>query len=85
MVLQGQSKYWTYMLSQPRMRPADCHDHENLDVYRIRFFTGNMRNAEDYELLTKLAIQMKFPTEALAAAQKGVSVKLLQGDATRGC
>jgi hypothetical protein len=79
MVLQGQAKYWTYMLAAADSTRG-LTDHENLDVYRIRFFTGNMRNSEDYELLTQLAIQLKFPTEALAAAQKGFSVKLLQGE-----
>jgi tetratricopeptide (TPR) repeat protein len=55
-------------------------DHENLDIYRIRYATGNMRNAEDYELMTQLAVQLHFPAEAVTVAQKGFSVKLLQGD-----
>jgi Tfp pilus assembly protein PilF len=55
-------------------------DHQNLAIYRIRYATGNMRNAEDYELMTQLAIQLHFPAEAVAVAQKGFSVKLLQGD-----
>jgi tetratricopeptide (TPR) repeat protein len=79
MVLQGQSKYWTYMLAAADATRG-LTDHENLDVYRIRYLTGNMRNAEDYELMTQLAIQLKFPTEALGVAQRGFSVKLLQGD-----
>ena len=79
MVLQGQSKYWTYMLAAADATRG-LTDHQNLDVYRIRYFTGNMRNAEDYELLTQLALQLKFPTEALAVAQKGFTVKLLQGE-----
>jgi len=79
MVLQGQSKYWTYMLAAADATRG-LTDHQNLDVYRIRYFTGNMRNAEDYELLTQLALQLKFPNEALGVAQKGFSVKLLQGE-----
>lgn len=79
LILQGQSKYWTYMLAAADATHA-LTDHENLDVYRVRYLTGNMRNAEDYELMTQLAIQMHFPAEALAVAQKGFSVKLLQGE-----
>ena len=55
-------------------------DHENLDIYRIRYATGNMRNAEDYELMTQLAIELHFPTEAVTVAQKGFAVKVLQGE-----
>ena len=79
MVLRGQSKYWTYLITASE-QTRGLTDHENLDIYRVRYLTGNMRNAEDYELLTQLAIQMHFPNEAVAIAQKGVSVKLLQGD-----
>jgi hypothetical protein len=79
LILQGQSKYWTYMLAAADSTRG-LSDHGNLDIYRIRYATGNMRNAEDYELLTQLALQLHFPAEALAAAQKGFSVKLLQGE-----
>lgn len=79
LILQGQSKYWTYMLAAADATRG-LTDHENLNVYRIRYFTGNMRNAEDYELLTQLALQLHFPAEGLAAAQKGFGIKLLQGD-----
>jgi len=79
LILQGQSKYWTYMLAAADSARG-LSDHGNLDIYRIRYATGNMRNAEDYELLTQLALQLHFPAEGLAAAQKGFSAKLLQGD-----
>ena len=79
LILQGQSKYWTYLLAAADATRG-LSDHGNLDIYRIRYLTGNMRNAEDYELLTQLAIQMHFPNEAVAVAQKGFSVKLLEGD-----
>jgi tetratricopeptide (TPR) repeat protein len=79
LILQGQSKYWTYMLAA-----ADAvhglTDHENLDIYRIRYATGNMRNSEDYELLTQLALELHFPAEAVVVAQKGFALKILQGD-----
>src|SRR4051812_6116084 len=79
LILQGQSKYWTYMLTAADATRG-LTDHQNLAIYRIRYATGTMRNAEDYELMTQLAIQLHFPTEAVAVAQKGFSVKLLQGD-----
>lgn len=79
LILQGQSKYWTYLLAAADATRG-LSDHGNLDIYRIRYLTGNMRNAEDYELLTQLAIQMHFPNEAVAVAQKGFLVKLLEGD-----
>ena len=79
LILQGQSKYWTYMLAAADATPR-LSDHLHLDVYRIRFLTGNMRNADDYELLTELALEFHFPTEALNAAQKGFATKMLQGE-----
>jgi TolA-binding protein len=79
LILQGQSKYWTYLLASADATRG-LSDHENLDIYRIRYATGNMRNAEDYELQTQLAIELHFPSEAVTVAQKGFTVKLLQGD-----
>ena len=79
MVLRGQIKYWTYMLAAADSARG-LTDHENLDIYRVRYATGNMRNAEDYELLTQLAIELHFPIEAAAVAQKGFTLKILQGD-----
>ncbi|HEX3944611.1 MAG TPA: hypothetical protein VHW69_11030 [Rhizomicrobium sp.] len=79
LILQGQSKYWTYMLAAADRMPK-LTDHLNLDINRVRYLTGNMRNAEDYELLTQLALEFHFPAEALAVAQKGFALKLLQGE-----
>jgi hypothetical protein len=79
LILQGQTKYWTYLLTAADATRG-LSDHENLDIYRIRFATGNMRNTDDYELMTELALELHFPTEAVTAAQKGFDVKLLQGE-----
>lgn len=79
LILQGQSKYWPYILAAADATPK-MTDHLNLDVLRVRYLTGNMRNAEDYELLTELALEFHFPAEALAVAQKGFADKKLQGD-----
>lgn len=79
LILQGQSKYWTYMLAAADATRG-LTDHENLAIYRVRYATGNMRNAEDYELMTQLAIELHFPTEAVTVAQKGFAIKTLQGE-----
>jgi tetratricopeptide (TPR) repeat protein len=76
LILGGQPKYWTYMLAGADATRG-LTDHETLDIARIRLLTGNMRNAEDYQLAAELAIQYGLPTEASAIAQKGVDAKLL--------
>src|SRR6185312_3145872 len=79
LILNGQPKYWTYMLAGADATRG-LKDHQTLDIARLRLLTGNMRNAEDYQLAAELAIQFGLPTEAAAIAQKGVEAKLL-GDA----
>jgi len=76
LILNGQSKYWTYMLAGADATRG-LTDHETLDIARVRLLTGNMRNAEDYQLAAELAIQFGLPTEAAAIADKGVAAKLL--------
>jgi len=76
LILNGQSKYWTYMLAGADATRG-LTDHETLDIARLRLLTGNMRSAEDYQLAAELAIQFGLPTEASAIAQKGVDAKLL--------
>jgi len=79
LILKGQVKYWTYLLAAAD-NTRGLTDHENLDIYRVRYATASMRNSEDYELMTQLAIQLGFPQEAAGVAQKGFDVKLLQGE-----
>ncbi|HEY2034896.1 MAG TPA: hypothetical protein VGH02_14540 [Rhizomicrobium sp.] len=76
LILNGQSKYWTFMLAGADATRG-LTDHETLDIARVRLMTGNMRNAEDYQLAAELAIQFGLPTEASAIAQKGVDAKVL--------
>lgn len=76
LILNGQSKYWTYMLAGAD-NTRGLTDHETLDIARVRLLTGNMRNAEDYQLAAELAIQYGLPTEAAAISKKGVDAKLL--------
>src|ERR1700749_818839 len=71
LILNGQTKYWTYMLAGADATRG-LTDHETLDIARLRLLTGNMRSAEDYQLAAELAIQFGLPTEASNIAQKGV-------------
>jgi hypothetical protein len=76
LILNGQSKYWTYMLAGADATRG-LTDHETLDIARLRLLTGNMRNAEDYQLAAELAIQFGLPTEASMIADKGMEAKML--------
>ncbi len=79
LILKGNVKYWTYALGAAE-RAKGLKDHEMLDIYRVRLLTGNMRNADDYRLLTQLALQFGFSSEAAGVAKKGLDAKLLAGD-----
>ncbi|HSM96024.1 MAG TPA: tetratricopeptide repeat protein [Rhizomicrobium sp.] len=76
LILNGQPKYWTYMLAGADATRG-LTDHETLDIARLRLLTGNMRGAEDYQLAAELSIQFGLPTEASAITQKGVDAKVL--------
>lgn len=76
LILNGQSKYWTYMLAGADATRG-LTDHETLDIARLRLLTGNMRNAEDYQLAAELSIQYGLPTEAVAITDKGIEAKML--------
>ncbi|MBI3676630.1 MAG: hypothetical protein HY243_08425 [Proteobacteria bacterium] len=79
LIRRGNAKYWTYALGAAE-RTKGLKDHQNLDIYRIRLLTGNMRNADDYRLLTQLALQFGFSNEAATVAKKGLDAKMLSGD-----
>jgi hypothetical protein len=78
LILKGQTKYWTYLLTSAQ--GGRLTDPELLDVYRVRLATGNMRNADDYETMAQLALELGFPTEGLNVVQKGFDAKVLQGE-----
>jgi Tetratricopeptide repeat len=77
----NQTKYWADLLSSAD-RTAGMSTADTLDVYRIRFLTGSMSKASDFETATEIAVQLGFPSEAVTYAQKGIDTKQL--DATRG-
>jgi len=77
----NQTKYWSDLLSSAD-RTGGMSTSDTLDTYRLRFLTGTMRNASDYETATEIAVQLGFASEAVNYAQKGIDTKAL--DAARG-
>ena len=77
----NQPKYWSDLLDSAD-RSNGLSNPDTLDVYRLRLLTGTMSTPADYETATEIAIQLGFPTEAQAIAQKGLQLKLL--DPSRG-
>jgi tetratricopeptide (TPR) repeat protein len=73
----NQPKYWSDLLDSAD-RTSGLSNPDTLDVYRLRLLTGTMKAAaSDYEAATEIAIQLGFPTEAEAIAQKGLQLKVL--------
>jgi len=80
LVARSQSpEYWTQLLKSAERTPG-LNDHQTLDIYRLRLRTGTLTGADQYTLLSKLAIAQGFAAEAAAVEQKGVEEKLLSGD-----
>ena len=77
--MTGKPQYWKDLLTTAE-HAKGLSDHQTLDLYRIRYLTGTMRNADDYSLLAQLSLQLGFPAEAQAVMQKGFDAKVLQGD-----
>ncbi|HEX3810790.1 MAG TPA: hypothetical protein VHW02_13940 [Rhizomicrobium sp.] len=75
----GKPQYWKDLLTTSE-HAKGLTDHQTLDLYRIRFLTGTMRNADDYSLLAQLAIELHFPAEAQVVMQQGFDQNILSGD-----
>lgn len=75
----NQPKYWSDLISSAE-RADSLSNPDTLDIYRLRLLTGTMRNTSDYETGAEIAVQLGFPTEAQAIAQKGLDLKLLAPD-----
>jgi hypothetical protein len=72
-------EYWGQLLKSAQ-RTRGLKDHQTLDIYRLKLRTGSIGTAEDYLTLSKLAIELGFPSEAMAVEQKGIDAKVLSGD-----
>jgi tetratricopeptide (TPR) repeat protein len=75
----GKAEYWSRLLRLAE-RAKGLSDHQTLDIYRIKFLTGSITGADEYETLATLAIQFGFDSEAQTVIQKGMAAKLLNGD-----
>jgi hypothetical protein len=83
LVLSGKTQYWTNLLTGAE-NTRGLKDHQQLDLYRLRFLTGNMRNESDYMTAAELALEFGSASEAVDIIQKGLETKALTGErATR--
>ncbi|MGH6871152.1 MAG: hypothetical protein ACREHE_06570 [Rhizomicrobium sp.] len=76
LISSGHNQYWAQYL-QSAENAHGLNDKQTLDIYRLRFLTGNMRSAGDYELAAELALQVGSPQEAAIIVQKGFDTKVL--------
>ncbi|UDF33572.1 UNVERIFIED_ORG: hypothetical protein LHJ69_13165 [Shinella sp. XGS7] len=49
----------------------------NLDVYRLKLVTGNMKTADDYMEMAQLAAQAGFPAEGKTVVEQGLAANIL--------
>ncbi|HEY0281028.1 MAG TPA: hypothetical protein VGC27_00185 [Rhizomicrobium sp.] len=77
--VNGTPQNWTQLLKLVEAAKA-LSDHQTLDINRIKLLTGLLKGDSDYFLLATLAIQLGFPSEAVAVIQKGFDAKVLSGD-----
>ena len=79
-VYYPKKEYWTDLLSRVQKKPG-FSDRLGVNVYRLRFATGNAGNANDYMEMAQLAVQAGVPSEAKAVLDKGYSTGVLgKGD-----
>jgi len=79
MILKGESKYWPYLIIGTE-NTHGLSEKETLDVYRIRYLTGNMRSADDYLNLAEMALQFGYTAEAQKVVKDGIAKNVLTGD-----
>ena len=75
----NQQKYWSDLLDNAD-RTSGLNNMDTLDIYRVRMLTGTMKGRADFETATEIAIQLGFPVEGQAFAQKGLDTKQLDPD-----
>jgi len=69
-------EYWTDLLSRVQKKPG-FSDRLGVNVYRLRFATGNLSNASDYMEMAQLAVQAGVPAEAKTVIDKGFASGIL--------
>jgi hypothetical protein len=67
---------WARLLSSAE-RTKGLGDHETLDLYRLKKLTGNLKTADDYALLTQLALNSGSAAEGFTVVQAGFQAKVM--------
>jgi tetratricopeptide (TPR) repeat protein len=79
-VYYPKKEYWTDLLARVQKK-SGFSDRLGVDVYRLRFATGNAGSVNDYMEMAQLAMQQGVPSEAKIYIDKGYSTGVLgKGD-----
>jgi hypothetical protein len=76
-------KLWAQILGSLPQKKSFATDRFQLDLYRLRLATGNMREANDYMEMAQLAAQSGVPEEGKQVVDKGLAAGVL-GQGTEG-
>ncbi len=69
-------EYWADLLSRIQRKPG-FSDRLSLDVYRLMFATGNLREGGDFMEMAQLALQAGLPAEAKKVVTEGFTKGVL--------
>ncbi len=61
-------------------RGKSLDDHQNLEIYRLRQLTGNLKTQDDYSEMAQIAIELMLPREAQNALDAAKKANLLSGE-----
>ena len=70
-------KLWAQILGSLPEKKSFATDKYQLDLYRLRLATGNMREANDYMEMAQLAAQAGVPEEGKQVVDKGIAAGVL--------
>ncbi|HWF63071.1 MAG TPA: hypothetical protein VN685_00500 [Rhizomicrobium sp.] len=75
----GKAEYWNDLLKMSE-RAQGMRDHDTLDIYRLKLLTGTISGKDEYTTLAQLAVQLGFPSEAVAVITKAQAANLMKDD-----
>jgi len=67
---------WDQLLKQAE-HAKQLSDSQTLDIYRLKYLTGNLKGADEYFMLSQMLIAARDQNEAAAIVDKGQQAKLL--------
>jgi hypothetical protein len=76
-------KLWAQILGTLPQKKSFASDRYQLDLFRLRLATGNMREANDYMEMAQLAAQAGYPEEGKQVVDKGIAAGVM-GQGTEG-